>query len=252
MNHEHVGSSRTKTTERTAANHAVGSLGAQIPWFIVALLIAEVALGLAHLINYLIGDPFPAALSLESEQSVGTWFSSGLLLMVALVAGGAVYPKVSRANPSSWPLLILPLAFLVFSLDEIAMFHERIGFASDRLLPGGTRTDTLFSITGIWMFLLGVPLLVGAAVWLKWFRRQFHPPIRVVRKLAIGMLVILTGALVVEGFSNAIPDRHSLGSALQVLSEELLEMIGITIILWGAYDLLQSKWFCLPAQSERH
>ena len=213
---------------------------------IVVLVIAEVALGLAHLINFLIGDPFRGSLFLGSEQSVGTWFSSGQLLVVALVAGAAVYPRVSRADPTSWLLLILPLAFLFLSLDEIAMFHETIAAGSGRFLPGGSVSGTPFSRTGIWMFLLGVPFLILATLWLYWFTGRFHPPTRIVRKMTAGTLVFLTGAVVVEGFSNAIPDDYSLEYALQVLVEESLEMIGITIVLWAVYDLLHHSGFVFP------
>jgi hypothetical protein len=48
--------------------------------------------------------------------------------------------------------------FRIFD-DEVATLHERLGNKLDIFLPGGSRQNTLFSTTGIWMFAIGVPFL---------------------------------------------------------------------------------------------
>jgi hypothetical protein len=56
-------------------------------------------------------------------------------------------------------------------------------------------------------------------------------------KIFVGMAISLAGALGIETLSNFV-DFDSVSGIIQVTAEELCEMGGGTIILWGSYELL--------------
>ena len=126
-----------------------------------------------------------------------------------------------------------------FSLDEVAQLHELVGGRSDALLPGGTRQGTFFFRTGIWMFLLGVPfaLFIGALAFT--LRSHFQRAPRAFVKTSTGVALMIAGAVGLESLANLVPDKQSGYGTLQVFAEELCEMLGATVTLWGGYELLE-------------
>jgi hypothetical protein len=65
--------------------------------------------------------------------------------------------------------------------------------------------------------------------------------------MASGMILMLAGAAGLELAYNAV----ALGSGsmiLQVLSEELCEMLGTSIVVWGAWELLRAHGFALALE----
>jgi hypothetical protein len=119
---------------------------------------------------------------------------------------------------------------------------------SDQFIPGG-RTATPFSHTGIWMFLLGIPLILA----LTWLVRQIRPYYSeapgAMRKTVLGLGVMLAGAIGVETLANVTSGTALV--PLQVALEELLEMLGATIVLWGGYELLERHGFALVLHPAR-
>jgi hypothetical protein len=163
---------------------------------------------------------------------------------VAALLGIFAVRNVNLSQRKSWLLLTLPLVFLGLSLDEMAQIHERIGFLSDALLPGGSRENTLFTRTGVWMFLLGVPFVALFAGLMISIRTYFRRTPAVLVKLALGIAVTLVGALGIETLDNFV----TLGTGyevMQVLAEEMCELLGSTIVLWGSYELLDEHGFTL-------
>jgi hypothetical protein len=63
-------------------------------------------------------------------------------------------------------------------------------------------------------------------------------------KLLLGMAVTLAGAAGVETLTNFTVPGSAYGM-LQVLAEEMAELLGATIVLWGSYDLLAEHRFAL-------
>jgi hypothetical protein len=159
---------------------------------------------------------------------------------VATLLGIFVYHHYVRST--SWLLLMFPLVFLFLSLDEVAQIHEKLGSMSDLLLPGASRTHTLFSKTGIWMFVIGIPFLV-IFVGLTFSLRSYfqHAPGAFV-KILLGMAITLGGAIGLETLYNFVA-ASSVYSGLQNFAEEMCEMLGSTIVLWGSYELLSRHGF---------
>jgi hypothetical protein len=145
-------------------------------------------------------------------------------------------------------LCIAAIAFacLSFSVDEIAEIHERLGSAADALMSGGTRHGTALWSTGLWPFVIGIPVIAMLAVVVRGTRHIFlaRAP-RALALLIVGFVVMFTGALVVELAANLLQAGAPHGGLFtaQVIVEELLEMLGVTLITWSAAALLQAYGF---------
>jgi hypothetical protein len=97
---------------------------------------------------------------LATENVVAAWYSSMLLLTVALAAVLAFATEMGttanirekwRLSPFSWGWLLVAAAFVALSLDELGSLHERIGMISR---GGGARG---------WVYVLALPILGVAA-----------------------------------------------------------------------------------------
>lgn len=211
-----------------------------VPGGILLLFGLDVALGGVYILNHLVGYPhwrFTQFVDLGDEGNLPTWYASIKWFLAALVLGGFIYVKWASLQFKLWSLCLLPLIFVLFSLDETAGIHEFIGYLSDGLLPGGDRDNTMFHVTGIWMFVLGIPfILIFVAIVLS-IRHWFKGARGALTKIVVGVFVALAGALLVEVAANFVAG-HPYLEASQVFVEEMLELVGGTIVVWGAYELL--------------
>ena len=124
-------------------------------------------------------------------------------------------------------------------IDEIARLHERIGKYSDILLPAGSRANTPFQETGIWIFLVGIPFILFFLWWVHQLKRKLAGYGVEIRIMVTGVFLLLSGALGVELISNFL-----YGSAAQtvgILLEEGLEMLGATMIFWAVLKMLHKN-----------
>lgn len=219
----------------------------RIPTLLLIFFSIDVALGMAYIFNYLAGHPsgmLTRFLDLNREGNLPTWYASIKWWCVAALLGIFTHRNFSFSQRKSWLLLTLSLVFLVLSLDEIAQIHEWLGRKSDILLPDADRKHSLFSRTGIWMFVIGVPFLAFFVVLILSIRSYFQRAPGALVKVCLGMALSLAGALGVETVRNFVAP-NSVHDVLQVFSEELCEMLGSTIVLWGSYELLYKHGFAL-------
>jgi hypothetical protein len=221
---------------------------ARIPPVILVFFIIDLALGLAYVVNYLAGQPIrmlTRLLDLNGECNLQSWYSSMQWFCVASMAGIFAYRNFSRSSRRSWLLVALALLFLAFSVDEVAQIHEGLGKRMDMMLPGGTRKNTPFSHTGIWMFVLGVPFIIFFG-WLAYAARvYFRRAPGAYLKIVLGMAVFLTGAIGIEALSNLVVPGSAFDILENFVEEVVCEMIGSTIVLWGSYELLNEHRFTL-------
>ena len=205
----------------------------------------DVALAAAYLLDRAAGSlygPLTTFLDLNGEQNLPTWYSSIQWFCVGVLLGLFAWSSFSVYRPRSWLLLMLPLIFLGFSLDEVSLIHEWLGQKSDGLLPGGSRTNTPFLRTGIWMFLIGPPFLAFFVALLLSMRVYFLRAPGAWAKLMLGMMTVLAGSIGIEILHNFAAPETMFG-ALQIFAEELCEMLGATLILWGSWELLRGQGF---------
>ena len=108
---------------------------------------------------------------LDEEESFGTWFNSGILLIAAALL--VHQARVLRAQEGAWhrSWLVLGIGFLVLSVDEIAGMHEFVN-----TMMG----DTPWTV-------IGFPILVLVA--LAYLPFLWH------RRGPTGLLFLLAGVL---------------------------------------------------------
>lgn len=221
---------------------------ARIPPVILIFFGIDMALGLAYVVNYLVGQPFrplTRLLDLNGECNLQSWYSSMQWLCVAILLGIFAYRNFNRSSRRSWLLVALVLVFLAFSVDEVAQIHEGLGRRTDIMLPGGTRKDTPFAHTGIWMFVLGVPFIIFFG-WLAYsVRVYFRRTPSAFVKIVLGVAIFLTGAIGIETLSNLVVPGSAFDILENFVEEAVFEMVGSTIVLWGSYELLNQHGFAL-------
>ncbi len=218
-----------------------------IPSIILVFFAVDIGLSTAYLLNYIIGEPFGILnklVNLDGEDSVATWYSSIQLFCVFFLAAVYTSENIDRQNARSWMLIGFPLLFLALSIDESVQIHEWLGERSDALLPGGSRKDTIFKRSGIWMFVLGIPFICCFYIWFSSVKQYFKKDGTEYLRIVYGIVVFLIGVLGFEAISNFFSDEtHSIGFILITCGEETLEMAGVTIILWGVYEMVCKKGF---------
>jgi len=213
-----------------------------IPGIIQLLFLGNTLLVILYLLNALLGDSaswLTQFLDLNDENNLPTWYSSIQLFLAALLTGIYVW---SLRKESTWKVVLywlLPLTLLFLSLDEMAMIHETLGDLSDALIPGGSRFTTPFAITGIWMFVIGIPFIMFMLV-LGFLIHTFqHWPRRIQILFLGGLGVFLGSAIGIETLSNWLrigPEYY-----LEVCLEEYGEMTGETLLIWAGLELVRWK-----------
>ena len=212
----------------------------QAPRVIKILVMVDLALAAAYLLDRAAGQPWwflTAFIDLNGEQNLPTWYSSVQWCFVGVLLGLFAWSKLSLVQPRSWLLMALPVIFVGFSLDEATQIHEWLGGKSDALLPDGSRVNTPFLRTGIWMFLLGIPFLALFSALILSVRVYFLRAPGALARLLLGMAIMLAGSIGIETLYNFVVPSSIYG-LLQVFFEELFEMLGATLILWGSWELL--------------
>lgn len=222
----------------------------QIPTPIALLFAMNFALVIAPVLDFWLGSPFTRLrnlIHLDGEQTLQAWYSSMQWFCAGFLFGLLTLHAYQHHLRGLLAVGAFTLACIAFSIDEIASIHEWLGQKSDALLPGGSRQHTVLSRTGIWPILLGVPVLAVLAIVVLRMRDMFLPAPRALRLLATGVVIMFTGALVIELGANLIekiPENRELNLG-QLVVEEFMEMLGVSFIVWSAYELLQAQGFAL-------
>jgi hypothetical protein len=175
-------------------------------------------------------------LDIGAERSIPTWYSTTKLFVLAQVLGLIAWLTWRRSRRHGSLFLLLGLVALVLSIDEIVQLHERYGLFVEPLLLGRTRDELLFHRSGYWMVALGPPLALALAVLLWMMARHVRMPRAVALRGLAGVALFLVSATVIEALGNFAEGYAA--RTIQVTVEEAGEMMGITLVLWAALDLL--------------
>jgi hypothetical protein len=214
-----------------------------IPRPILVVYGIDAGLAIAWLVDRFLRHPFGSFFSdkfldLDGERNLTTWYASQKLFLIGALLLWTAWSCRQQRVPRAWLLGILGAVFLGFSADEFIGLHEQFAFMIDRwLLPDGDRKETVFSQTGIWMFVLVIPAL-AALLWTVAALERLWSDRGVTALLGAGMILFLSGAFSDVLINFAASHRHR---AIQIFVEELLEMAGATTILWGALRLLKLR-----------
>ncbi|MEM7065876.1 MAG: hypothetical protein AAF572_22270 [Cyanobacteria bacterium P01_B01_bin.77] len=163
-----------------------------------------------------------------------------MLKFLAIAIISAIFVHRIQAKGNFSPVLLGLLAiFLAMGIDEIARLHERIGKYSDVLLPAGSRANTPFHETRIWVFLVGIPFIFFFGWWIYRLRKTLMGYRYEIKQLVLGVFFLLLGALGVELLANMFYDEFT--QIIVITFEEGLEMLGATIIFWAVLMMWKKK-----------
>lgn len=127
--------------------------------------------------------------SLANENTIATWYSSMLFLLVAVLFLLCFHKhrKIctgSKEHRLSCGWLIFSIAFVLLSLDEIASLHERIGNIKALNLFGDEPPG--------WISLLAIPILIVAVLMVAFFWSQVKRAPQVVVFAVLGIILFVS------------------------------------------------------------
>ena len=169
-------------------------------------------------------------LDVDREAAIPAWFASSLLLAAAVATA-----SLNRSAPQSvrsrfWPFLACVLVGL--SLDESISVHEEISEQLDQILDIGGPLRYAWVIPGA-LFAACVALASRGAL-----RKLPRPTARLI---LLGGCLYVGGAVGLELLDSQLSDASQvprLASAAEASVEELLEMLGMSVYLFGVLAYL--------------
>ncbi|HEV7461947.1 MAG TPA: hypothetical protein VGN78_15525 [Solirubrobacteraceae bacterium] len=170
------------------------------------------------------------------EGNLPTWFSGGLLLTAAALF--LLIAATRRAAGAGWAgrWALLGAVFVYLSADEVGQIHEHTvkplkHSVSDLTGVGGSAARAIAVAV-----IVAVLLAFVAAYW-PWLRAQ---PRRLSRLTVLAGLLYVTGALGLEVVSRfyelAGGARTGLFDGALSAVEELLEMVGVSILIYALLE----------------
>lgn len=179
---------------------------------------------------------------ISREESFGTWLSTSLALFAGLAAA-AIYAhaRLHHSFSSSLGWCLIALFFIFISLDDAAKLHERLGTAM-RIKYEGITENNLDSWFPSWGWQLFVaPFFMAMGAYMLWFLRQALDA-RLLRWMifAFALLACAVALDFLEGTKFG-PLEHDAAVHLVQLTEEMLEMFGITTFLYIFLHTLNSR-----------
>ena len=159
-----------------------------------------------------------------------------------------IVPFVDARRCVASPLLYLALAagFAFLSFDEIIGFHERITSFNRRHDFG---LPMFKGTSGAWIFVYGALGLTLALLFARSTRELIGADPRSAGLFAAGFALLLSGGVLVEGmayYNFPLP----LASPVQVGGEEMLELLGASVMVAAVYRHAASA-FGVLVQNQR-
>jgi hypothetical protein len=157
-----------------------------------------------------------AFFDLDEEESFGTWFSAGILVLAAVLL--LHQARVLRAHGQAWHRwwLGLGIGFCVLSVDEVVGLHE---------FTNSMMGDTPWTVVGF-------PILVLVAVAYAPF--LWHHRWRTALLFVLAGVIYGGGAVGVEHFTDS--EVNSLHYNMWTALEEGMEMIGVVVFIYALLD----------------
>lgn len=196
---------------------------------IVAVLVGLSTLGhlaVHHLPDFPMRDFVASKFALNKEQNFPTLYSSLALFYCAtlfLLIGYLKMPS-HKKEYNSWKGLAI--IFLYLSIDELVGLHESFSKPLHRLGVDGV-------LHNAWV----VPGIIAVVIFFMSFYKFFLTlPNYLKRLILIAMFLWVGGALFVEtvgGYYKYIHGADNLGYALITTVEEVMEMLGVIVLIHG-------------------
>jgi hypothetical protein len=210
--------------------------------FLFVVIAIEIFLVLVYLTDYLFGKPsliIHNLFDLDGEMNIPALFSAAQLFIVGVVFLFMAYQHRQQHYFSLLFLIIVGAGFIFLSFDEAFSIHEEITLSFKHIdwIPRFKGNHGIwiapYIIAGLIIFILSYKNLVK-----MWKKNRRESSI-----IAIGFVIFLLGAVGLEVISYQL--RGGLAPwylyKLEVVFEEFFEMVGISIVLYGALLLQQVK-----------
>lgn len=183
--------------------------------------------------------------NLATENVVAAWYSSMLLLFVALAAGMCLIDALQRAQDRRERLLgygwfMMCGIFLVLSLDEMGSIHERLGMLA-ALNPFGDQP-------GGWVLVLAIPIAVVALFILAFGVLVLYRQPWALALVVIGLAFFLIDPLL-EQFEMALIER-GLGMGRWIV-HDILVVVEEGMEIFAALSFLGATTLYLLARLDR-
>ena len=179
-------------------------------------------------------------LDVDREHNVPTWWSGAILLVAALLAAAAAAEALRARRAQGLRFGALAALLALASLDEIAALHERINAPLRHAL--GAFGEVIHNAWAV----AGLALAAGAALALLPLARDVSP--RVLASAVTAVAVYCSGALgmeLVDGVYSHVYGEDNLGYASLTTVEELLEMLGVSLLVGAFLVHLRERGFAL-------
>lgn len=169
----------------------------------------------------------------DTEFNIPTYFSSVILLFSSvLLFLISRYHKNHGLTRVLW--LFLSIIFLGLSMDEFMVIHER---TSQIMRDNFNLSGALFYA---WVIPYGIVALAVGLLFYFYILRKL--PKRIRNLLILSGIVFLSGAVGVEMVSSALRvshDEFDLTTAILYTVEETMEMLGISLFIYGLLSYLE-------------
>ena len=205
---------------------------------LLALVMTLVMLSLlGQFAKYVLGHTmlkgFVPTFYVDNEPSAPTWYSSAALGLVGVLLALIAAARMQTSDVYRWHWATLSLLFFGLSMDEIAMIHE---------LPIDPLRE-MFGWGGVLYFGWVVPGAVLVALVAIIYRKfLLSLPRRTQRLFVLAGLIFVGGAIGVEMVSGVQADQHgeeNLAYALIVTLEELMEMLGVIVLIRALLEYIE-------------
>lgn len=166
-------------------------------------------------------------ISLDTENSLPTWFSSILIFFnAAALALIAICAKAKNERDTIY-WIVLAWVFLFLSADEVASLHERTSE------PFRDALDASGAFFFAWVIPYGVGVLALALLYARFLLRL--PRVTLVSFCAAG-LIYLGGAIGMDMLGGVIAENHDADHGVYVVSmviEETFEITGLSLFFFA-------------------
>lgn len=176
-------------------------------------------------------------LSLDAEASLPAWWAAVQLLLLASLLGIASV-RESRADRSeaSRALAVAAFGAAYLSLDESVAIHEGITTA----LAGRSWIPTFNGDHGVWIFVYSIIGVLLVAILWRGIASLLRTNPTDTSLVALGAALFVLGGVVIEAIGYTFPSRA------QVVVEEMLEFVGVAVMVWATYRMLGDDEVRLP------
>ena len=200
---------------------------------LMLMVLIALMLALAYLASPLLGVPvrLQRLFDVGREASIPTWIATSQLLITGICFLLLAENSHRRGGFSSIFFPLVGIGFIFLSMDEASGIHESI----TALLQGVEFLPRFNDGHGIWIMIY-IAIALGLAFYVRDdIRIMFDGYRREAFILATGMALFLAGGIGVEvlGYSIIHDGTNAQLDRLQNASEEFLELIGISTVLYA-------------------